>query len=213
MKVNLGCGKDVREGWVNVDHGPRLPDGVVNVDLDRIGPQPGKRTLPWRGGSVEEIHMSHVIEHLKDPLPLMEELYRVAAEGCQLVIRCPHGASNDADEDPTHVRRMFPGSFQYFSQPIYWRADYGYRGDWQLVVANLLVYDVHLTKYGEKGMLQAIEHGRNFVQEMVIEMVPFKPARRQDRALLQPTNICFIPLETEQAEPYVAPDLATHDLT
>jgi hypothetical protein len=143
----------------------------------------------------------------------MEELYRVAAEGCQLVIRCPHGASNDADEDPTHVRRMFPGSFQYFSQPIYWRADYGYRGDWQLVVANLLVYDVHLTKYGEKGMLQAIEHGRNFVQEMVIEMVPFKPARRQDRALLQPTNICFIPLETEQAEPYVAPDLATHDLT
>jgi hypothetical protein len=41
----------------------------------------------------------------------MQELWRVAKPDAILGIRCPHGASDDADEDPTHVRRMFPRSF------------------------------------------------------------------------------------------------------
>jgi SAM-dependent methyltransferase len=62
---------------------------------------------------------------------LMQELHRIAKPNGKLVIRCPHGASDDAWEDPTHVRAFFARSFGYFSQPFYWLADYGYRGDWQ----------------------------------------------------------------------------------
>ena len=33
--------------------------------------------------------------------------------------------------DAAPFGRFFLNSFGYFSQPFYWRADYGYRGDWQ----------------------------------------------------------------------------------
>src|SRR5258708_31966184 len=67
---------------------------------------------------------SHVIEHLRDPLPFMEELWRVSRPGAKAVFRCPYGSTDDADEDPTHVRRMFAGSWGYFGQPHYHRAQY-----------------------------------------------------------------------------------------
>ena len=60
----------------------------------------------------------------------MQELWRIAKPNAKMVIRVPHGASDDAWEDPTHVRAYFSNSFGYYSQPYYWRADYGYRGDW-----------------------------------------------------------------------------------
>jgi hypothetical protein len=42
---------------------------------------------------------------------LMQELHRIAKPNGKLVIRCPHGASDDAWEDPTHVRAFFARSF------------------------------------------------------------------------------------------------------
>jgi SAM-dependent methyltransferase len=74
-------------------------------------------------------HLGDVIEHLHHTLPLMQELHRVPKPGAKAVIRVPHGASDDAWEDPTHLRGYFQSSSGYFSQQFYWRADYHYRGD------------------------------------------------------------------------------------
>ena len=80
--------------------------------------------LPFEDNSATHILMSHVLEHIQNPLPMMEELYRVAKPGCLMVIACPYGSSDDAWEDPTHVRPIFASSTLYFSQPAYWKADY-----------------------------------------------------------------------------------------
>src|SRR5215472_12108282 len=124
VRLNLGCGRDIRPGWVNVDCVP-LPGVDVATDFDH------DPRLPFADGSVGYSEGEHVIEHLADPLPFMAELWSVTRAGGTAVFRCPYGSTDDADEDPTHVRRMFAGSWGYFSQPLYWRADYGYRGDWQ----------------------------------------------------------------------------------
>ena len=139
--------------------------------------------LPFNDSSVDEFLLSHIIEHIKNPLPLMQELYRVARPNALMTIRVPHGASDHAWTDPTHVHPYFARSFGYFSQPFYWRADYGYRGDWQV---NLITYTVQRTRFGNMQASQIIEHVeslRNVVTEMVAELTAVKPMRPADNSL------------------------------
>ena len=151
IRLNLGCGRSPMEGWVNVDS-VELPGVDVVADLEK-----GK--LPFDDESVREINGSHVIEHIRDPLGLMAELYRVAKPGAVAVFRTPYGSSDDADEDPTHVRRYFWGSWGYFSQPYYWRADYGYRGDWE-VEDVLLTVDAEFNGKQWAEVFRAVQRDR-----------------------------------------------------
>jgi len=190
LRLNLGCGRRVLDGWVNVD-AVALPGVDVVADLDRCRDVP----LPFDDGGVEAFHLSHVIEHLRDPLGLMQELHRIARPGATAEIRCPHGANDDADEDPTHVRRMFPQSFGYFSQPYYWRADYGYRGDWQATRIELFVDRAVHEGTPVDTILERIRRERNHVIEMVAWLVAVKPIRPPDAALrdLPPVTILWAP--------------------
>lgn len=180
VRLNLGCGRSPRSGWVNVDSvGLRGVDVVT--DLDDIG----ETGLPFAADTVVEFAMSHVLEHLQHTLPLMQELHRVAAPGAVAIIQLPHGASDDAWEDPTHVRAYFPGSFGYFSQPYYWRADYGYRGDWQPERVELRVAEAELERHGVQTMWERIQCERNLVLEMTATLTAVKPIREPLRALQQ----------------------------
>lgn len=170
-RLNVGCGRDVRDGWVNLD--TSIIDGMVkgrDIVMD-LGPD------EWFGpfDHFTEIEMSHVVEHIPHVLQAMEDMWRAAANDCQLTIRCPHGSSDDAWEDPTHVRPMFETTFMYFGQGSYWRADYGYRGDWALDRVTLHTKGLDLSD--PDLAYQHIQHGRNFVTEMVAELHAVKPAR------------------------------------
>ena len=179
LRLNLGCGRSPRAGWVNVDVAA-LPGIDVVADLDRCRTQP----LPFAGDSVSEFHMAHVLEHIGDTLALMQELHRIAEPGAQLTIRSPYGSSDDAYEDPTHRHRFFMHSFQYFGQPIYWRADYGYRGDWEVARITLLVPSAQNQGLSNEAILQKVSHLRNVVLEVVAVLKAVKPIRAADRNLL-----------------------------
>jgi SAM-dependent methyltransferase len=174
-QLNLGCGRDIRDGWVNIDGYP-LPGVDHVVDFDN------KPVLPFDDDSVQHSEGSHVIEHLHFPLPFMAELWRVTKPGGTVTFRCPYGSSDDADEDPTHVRRMFVGSWLYFSQSAYWRADYGYRGDWQVDDIQLVVAP-ELNHLSDDNLRVALQFQRNVVLEMVATLRAVKPAREPNRDL------------------------------
>lgn len=181
MRLNLGCGRDIRDGWVNIDARPG--DGVDEVvDLD------DNPKLPFPDDSVEHIEGSHIIEHLHHPLPLMAELWRVATPGAMCVFRAPYGSSDEADEDPTHVRRLFLGSWGYFGQPFYWRADYGYRGDWQTLRVDLWI-DPWFNELPDDEIQAAIRLQRNIVREQVVTLRAVKPAREPLADLQQPFDV------------------------
>jgi len=175
VRLNLGCGRDIRAGWVNVDCQPG-PGVDVVTDFG------GKTVLPFADDTVTLSEGSHVLEHLADPLPFMEELWRVTVPGGRAVFRCPYGSSDNADEDPTHVRRMFSGSWGFFGQPHYWRADYGYRGDWQPAQVTLLIYPEH-TGWTDPELQARIRSQRNVVAEMVADLRAVKPAREPEQRL------------------------------
>jgi len=183
-RLNVGCGRNIMPGWINLDIAA-LPGVDVVADLEKCASIP----LPIESDSVDEFLLSHLIEHINNTLPLMQELHRVAKPNAQLVIRCPHGASDDAWEDPTHVRVFFAQSFGYFSQPYYWRADYGYRGDWQpariiYAVEGRLYQGVNLETVGQQIATQ-----RNIVREMIAELVAIKPIRQPLRELQTPPRL------------------------
>lgn len=170
MKLNVGCGKNIRDGWINIDIMP-LPGVDVVFDLETCV----VKQLPFDDDSVDEIFMSHTLEHISNALPLMEELHRVAKNGAIMEIRVPHGSSNDAWEDPTHVRVFYEGSFQYFSQPIYHFADYGYRGDWRTNKVILVSKRENFSKHDSPGVIMTKD--RNMICEMIANMTAIKPIR------------------------------------
>jgi SAM-dependent methyltransferase len=183
-RLHLGCGRTILPGWVNLD---MMPGNGVDVvaDLDRCAEIP----LPFEVDSFGEFLASHLFEHLRNPLPFMQELHRIAKPGARAVFRVPYGSSDDALEDPTHVRLCFLGTFGYFSQPVYWRADYGYRGDWKTSLIRLLVSQKRYHGKTPQEIMADVMHVRNVVQEMVVELVAVKPIREPKKELQSPPHI------------------------
>ena len=181
VKLNVGCGRDIRDGYVNID-GVALPGIDHRVDLDDCAATP----LPLPDDHFQELELSHVLEHLKNPLPLMQELYRVAAPGGRLLVKVPHAGHDDAWVDPTHVRAIVPQTFAYFGQPRYVDMDYGYTGDWRVERCDLIVPRDVFDKLGRDKVRQAVFLYRNVAKEIIVELIAEKPARPRDKALDTP---------------------------
>lgn len=115
MKIDLGCGKRKREGFIGVDSRPF--DGVdIVCDLSK--------RWPWADNSVEEVHASHVVEHFDaaQRVHFVNELYRVLKVGGKATIITPHWASARAYGDLTH---QWPpvSEFWYLYLNETWRND------------------------------------------------------------------------------------------
>ena len=109
VKLNLGSGPNPLPGYVNVDMSG-APDVKWNLE---------EFPWPWDADSVEEVRMSHVLEHLgASPLAfigVMKELYRVCRDGARIHIRVPHPRHDFFLGDPTHVRPILPATLELFS--------------------------------------------------------------------------------------------------
>jgi predicted SAM-dependent methyltransferase len=112
MRLNLGCGNRKFPGWVNTDKVAACnPDQVV--DLEHL-------PWPWPDDSVEEVMLSHVLEHLGQAtdvyLGLIKELYRVCRDGAKITVIVPHPRHDHFLNDPTHVRAVTEEGLNMFSQ-------------------------------------------------------------------------------------------------
>ena len=105
-KLNLGCGRDIRPGYVNLDLA-KIPGLDVVADLET--------PLPFRDGAFDEVVSSHVLEHVRDLIPLLGELARISRPGAVLRIEVPHLSFFGAYTDPTHKRFFGYHSFDYFT--------------------------------------------------------------------------------------------------
>jgi SAM-dependent methyltransferase len=117
LKLDLGCGKNKREGFHGVDSRPF--DGVdtvvdlvarakgfnvVNTEHGGKEAMPKFRPWPWKEASVEEAHSSHFVEHLHadERIHFVNELYRILKPGGKAQIIVPHWSSCRAYGDLTH---------------------------------------------------------------------------------------------------------------
>lgn len=111
MKLNLGCGYNKMEGYVNVDKDANCNPDIV-TDLEK--------KLPFEDNSADEIVLNHVLEHLgKDVetyFSLWKEFYRVLKDQGVIKIVVPHWNHENFHHDPTHVRKVTPTGVNMFNQ-------------------------------------------------------------------------------------------------
>lgn len=108
MVLDVGCGsRKIEPDAIGIDVSPSsAADHVWNLDQ-----------YPWplASDTFTRIHMSHVIEHLDDPMRAMAEVWRVACDGADVHITTPHFSSHNSYVDPTHKRHLAAASFEYFT--------------------------------------------------------------------------------------------------
>lgn len=190
-RLHLGCGRTILPDWVNLDVQPGSGVDVV-ADLDKCGESP----LPFEADTFDEFLASHLFEHLRNPLPFMQEIHRIAKPGAKAVFKVPFGSSDDAYEDPTHVRQCYLNTFGFFSQPSYWRADYGYRGDWNIERILLAVSKKRFQGKSAEETMADVTRLRNVVQEMTVVLIAVKPIRAPLRELQTNLTIELVLIET-----------------
>jgi len=83
MKLNLGCGNNIKAGYINADRYNNTGNVDLNCDLGN---------LPFNDGELDEIFISHVFEHisLNDIYAVVEEWKRVLKPRGNLIMKVPN---------------------------------------------------------------------------------------------------------------------------
>tara|TARA_Y100000589_G_scaffold18035_1_gene14978 strand:- start:2665 stop:3216 length:552 start_codon:yes stop_codon:yes gene_type:complete len=118
LVLDLGCGKKKRDGTIGVDFNTRL-EGIINHNLNEF-------PYPFDSETVDKVYIDNCIEHLDNPLRVMEEIHRMLKKGGEVKVIVPYFRSPYAFHDPTHKTFYTTESFSYYDpeHPICIRYDY-----------------------------------------------------------------------------------------
>ncbi|MCD6283892.1 class I SAM-dependent methyltransferase [bacterium] len=98
-KLDIGCGKNKREGFIGIDIDP-------NSDADIIA---SALNLPFKDNSVDEIYSSHLVEHFspKETEKFFAEIYRVLKKNSRAFLKIDTDWTKKRllQKDPTHKHR------------------------------------------------------------------------------------------------------------
>jgi len=111
-KLNLGCGKDIKKGWTNLDN-IKLKGVDIIHDINKF-------PYPFKDNEFDEILCSHILEHVEDIIQTLRELHRITKNKGKIKIRSPHFSSGVGYWDLTHKRLFSYFSFDYFQGNCHW---------------------------------------------------------------------------------------------
>ena len=84
LNLNLGCGTDIIDNWINIDINPQ--DKRVNkYDISRIGDH-------FKADSVDNIKLAHVLEHFtyEEGATLIRQCHTILKSGGNIYIEMPN---------------------------------------------------------------------------------------------------------------------------
>lgn len=101
MKLDLGCGKNKKEGYIGIDkidYSTLYSKGeFIQADID-------KEELPIKNNTIQEVYTRDFLEHTQDLTHVLEEIHRVTKNNAQIKIQVPH--FNISIMDNFHVRHF-----------------------------------------------------------------------------------------------------------
>jgi predicted SAM-dependent methyltransferase len=108
-KLNLGCGYNHIEGYVNIDNREEVePDMVADV----------LQGLPFDDSSVDEVRAYDFLEHIPTgkTIQVITEIWRVLKPGGVFESMTPSTDGRGAFQDPTHLSFWNRNSWLYYSE-------------------------------------------------------------------------------------------------
>ena len=108
-KLNLGCGTDIRKGWINLDIA-KIPGVDIVYDINKL-------PIPFKNEVFDYILCNDVLEHV-EYVPLMKELHRILKEYGIIEIKVPHFSSRNNFVDPTHKKFFSFQTFEFFVKTL-----------------------------------------------------------------------------------------------
>jgi len=106
-KLHLGCGTDIKKGYLNLDK-ERINGVDVVHDLD-------KYPWPFKNDYFEEVFIQDCIEHVKDLFKAMNELKRICKHNAVIKIIVPYWHSSAAFY-PNHNYFFNIDSLKFFTE-------------------------------------------------------------------------------------------------
>jgi len=94
--LDMGCGNKKMKGSIGIDIKTNTM-ADIHHDLNQF-------PYPFKDNEFDLIICRHIIEHLKDTVRVMEEIYRIGKPNALVVIEYPHFSCRDAYMDPGHIR-------------------------------------------------------------------------------------------------------------
>ena len=151
-KINLGCGKDYIDDWVNVDF---YDDSTCDIKHDlEIFP------WPWEDNSVSEILIKHTLEHLgadwKVYIKILQEMYRVCEDDAHIQVDVPSPWHWNYISDPTHVRPVTPDGLNLFSKEHCQKCIYEGKSETPFAI----IYDVDLRPHDVEWKFDQLWQGK-----------------------------------------------------
>lgn len=105
--IDIGCGDRKTEDAVGVDV-CMLPGVDVVHDLNSF-------PYPFKNKSFDRVVMNNIIEHLDDPIRVMQEVYRILAPGGVVHIEVVYWNHRHSASDPQHKHMFNEHSWEFFT--------------------------------------------------------------------------------------------------
>lgn len=167
-RLNLGSGRDRRDGFVNLDL-VAMPGVDVAASL-------GSSSLPFRDGAFGVVVCRDILEHV-EVVPAMRDVHRITAPGGTVIVSAVHFTSRNLYVDPTHIRGFSVRTLEFFAR--------GDERDWRRpYYFDFAFGDIEFAaiQFGT-----TLGHGRFLVWDRAVE--PCVNARRLTQDLYEMTGV------------------------
>jgi len=100
----LGCGGNYLKGWINLD----IREDIKADKIHNLEEYP----YPFKKNQFNEILVKMVLEHVKDPIKMLNELTRISKNRGRIKIIVPHATSYANFSNIVHKINFTEDSFQ-----------------------------------------------------------------------------------------------------
>jgi predicted SAM-dependent methyltransferase len=157
-KLNVGCGHDIRKGWINLDS-VELPgvDIIYNIQ---------KTPLPFDNDEFDIILCQDIFEHI-EYIPVFKDLHRILKKGGIITIRVPHFTSRRNYNDPTHKKMFSIRTFEYFVKNSRANRDYYFNFHFDKIIYSRIIFEKYFYLYNY--LIELIINANRKLKETIYE--------------------------------------------
>jgi ubiquinone/menaquinone biosynthesis C-methylase UbiE len=158
LRLDVGAGLHPKEGFITLDNSEACNPDIL-CDLDN-------ESIPLPDDSVKEVWANYILEHCKDHLKVMDEIWRVCEPGALVQLNVPHVGWDGAVTDPQHKSYFTQHSIDYWDTRRQACSDWGNKSKFDLVHLEQEIDPFVANMSDQTTKAIALQFWRNVIQKI-----------------------------------------------